>query len=232
MRRRLLLLLFLPVLAAVAAGLVTEYLLVPVYQASTTLWVIRDDAAQMSYNDLLLNRNLTRTYAEVGRSHSVMADVIDRLNLSSVTVEMMRKKVKVAVVHETELLSFTVEDSDPVLAARLADAFATAFIEQIRSFMKVQNVAVVDPAVVPVEPVGPRLVLNVAVAFVLGAMLAVGLAFLLEYLDTSVRTLEDVQRSLDLPVLATIPVFQIKAAPEAPSGTSPVASPAVGERGS
>lgn len=205
LRRRLLLIVLLPVLAAVAAGLVTEFLLTPVYQASTTLWVIKAGAAPISYNDLLLSRNLTKTYAEVARSRAVMAEVIDRLGLGGVTAEDLQEKLTVTAVRDTELLSFTVEDSDPALAALLADAIATAFIGQIHVFMKVENVVVVDPAQVPAEPVRPRMALNLTAAFALGVMLAVGMALLLEHLDTSMNTPEDVRRHVGLPVLAAIP---------------------------
>lgn len=230
LRRRLLLIVALPVAAALVAGLVSQFLLTPIYQASTTLWVIKDDAAQISYNDLLLSRNLTKTYAEVARSRAVMADVIDRLGLSGVTVEALQKKLTVTPVRDTEILSISVEDADPAMAARLADAVAAAFIGQIHSFMKVENVAVVDPALVPTDPVRPRKAMNVAVAFVLGGMVAVGLAFLLEFLDTSVRTPEDVQRHLGLPVLATIPEFEAIDAPQAVAGPGRMRRRAAGER--
>lgn len=230
LRSRLLLIFALPVAAAVVAGLVSQFLLTPIYQASTTLWVIKDDAAQISYNDLLLSRNLTKTYAEVARSRAVMADVIEGLGLAGVTVEDLQEKLTVTPVRDTEILSFTVEDADPALAARLADAVAASFMRQIHSFMKVENVAVVDPALVPTDPVRPRKAMNVAVAFVLGGMLAVGLSFLLDHLDTSVRTPEDVQRHLGLPVLATIPVFEVKAEPESAAGRARVRKRASVER--
>lgn len=230
LQRRLLLIVALPVAAAVVAGLVSHFLLTPIYQASTTLWVIKDDAAQISYNDLLLSRNLTKTYAEVARSRAVMAEVIDGLGLTGVTVEGLQKKVTVTPVRDTEILSITVEDADPARAAQLADAIAAAFIAQIHSFMKVENVAVVDPALVPTDPVRPRTTMNVAVAFVLGGMAAVGLAFLLEFLDTSVRTPEDVQRHVGLPVLATIPLFEPKDELQTLPGRSRVRRRAVGER--
>mgnify|MGYP000185425028 CR=1 FL=1 len=205
LRRRLLLIVALPVVAAVMAGLVSQFLITPIYEASTTLWVIKDDAAQISYNDLLLSRNLTKTYAEVAQSRTVLADVIQRLGLAGMTVEDLQEKLTVTAVRDTELLSFTVEDSDPALAALLADAIATAFIGQIHVFMKVENVVVVDPAQVPAEPVRPRMALNLTAAFALGVMLAVGMALLLEHLDTSMNTPEDVRRHVGLPVLAAIP---------------------------
>lgn len=213
LRRRLWMLLALPLVAAVTAFLASAYLIAPTYEASTTLWVIQEGGAgQISYNDLLLNRNLTKTYAEVARSRTVLQQAIGRLGLE-LTVDELADRLTTSAVRDTEIISLKVQDGGPVRAAEIVNAVAAAFQEQIRTYMKVENVAVVDAAVPPTDPVKPRVLMNTAVALVLGGMLAVGLAFLLEYLDTSIRTPEDVQRHLALPVLATIPVFNAVAEP-------------------
>lgn len=226
LRRRLSLLVALPLVAAVTAWLTSAYLIAPTYEAGTTLWVIQEGGAgQISYNDLLLNRNLTKTYAEVARSRAVLQQVIERLSLDLTVIELA-DRLTTAAVRDTEIISLKVQDGDPARAAAIANAVADAFQEQIRTYMKVENVAVVDPAVPPLEPVKPRVLLNTAVALVLGGMLAVGLAFLLEYLDTSIRTPEDVQRHLGLPVLATIPEFEAAAQPAPSRRPRRVESPA------
>lgn len=69
------------------------------------------------------------------------------------------------------------------------------------------NVLIVSPPVRPGSPVKPNRSLNMAVAGVLGVMVGLALAFLLEYLDNTVKTPEDVQRQLGLPVLASIPAI-------------------------
>jgi len=210
-RRRLLLIIVLPVVAALTAALISFFVLSPVYQSSTALWVMKENGAdQINYNDLLLNRNLTKTYAEVAKSRVVMADVIERLHLTNVTVEDLQAKLTVTPVRDTEILSFTVEDTDPAMAARLATAVAEAFKRQVVNHMKAENVVVMDPAVEPVDPVKPRKAMNTAIAFVLGLMAAVGLAFLLEYLDTTLKSADDVTRHLGLPVLAVIPALDVE----------------------
>lgn len=211
LRRRLWLIVAVPVVAAVVAGIVSMYLIKPVYSASSTLWVVKDySSGQINYNDVLMSQNLTKTYAEVAKSRSVLTGALTALGLHGMTVEELQKKLTVTAVRDTQILSFEVQDHDPALAARLADAVAESFKTEIVGYMKVENVKIVDRAQVPTVPVSPRKVLNVAVAFVLGAMAAVGLAFLLEVLDTSIKSPEDITRYLGLPVLGTIPAFDGK----------------------
>lgn len=67
------------------------------------------------------------------------------------------------------------------------------------------SVMVISEASTPLSPIKPNKKLNMAVAFILGLMLFTLLAFILEYLDNTLKTPEDVSRELDLPVLGVIP---------------------------
>jgi non-specific protein-tyrosine kinase len=92
--------------------------------------------------------------------------------------------------------------------AQYRDSYAAllASYESIRvtEASRLSNVIVVEPAEIPEEPVSPRTLLNTLLAAVVGLMLAVGVVFLVEYLDDTVKTDEDVQRQLTLPTLGNI----------------------------
>ncbi|MBE3583528.1 MAG: hypothetical protein IMX01_05380 [Limnochordaceae bacterium] len=79
---------------------------------------------------------------------------------------------------------------------------------RITENMKNSDVQLIDPAVKPTAPVSPRPMLNLAIAVFLGLFGGVGLAFVLEFLDTSFRSQEDVERELGLPVLGLIPAME------------------------
>jgi len=68
-----------------------------------------------------------------------------------------------------------------------------------------ESVQVHDEPVVANAPVSPNVTLNLVLGAVVGLIFGVGIAFFLEYLDTSVKSLEDVERYLQVPVLAVIP---------------------------
>src|SRR5947209_4942850 len=67
------------------------------------------------------------------------------------------------------------------------------------------NVTVATPARLPRGPVGPARSRNIIVAFLLSLGVGIGLAFLLDYLDETVKSIEDVDRYIHLPALALIP---------------------------
>jgi non-specific protein-tyrosine kinase len=87
------------------------------------------------------------------------------------------------------------------------------------------NILQVEPASVPVNPVRPRIMLNTALAAVVGLMLAVGTVFLIEYLDTSIRNPEDIERTLSLPIIGFIPDASSKTDGRYPNVVSQPRSP-------
>jgi len=74
----------------------------------------------------------------------------------------------------------------------------------------VSNIRVTDDAAIPQDPVKPKKELNLILSIIFGLMTGVGISFLWEYLDRSLRTEEDVQRYLDLPILSVIPIVDEK----------------------
>ena len=199
------LLLVLPILAALFSAFVSIYFITPQYTASTTLMVIRPvDTGQLLFQDIQVSRQLVGTYREIVHSRRVLDIAIANLSLPY-NIADMRAKVDVQSVRDTELITVDVTDPEPVMARDIANEVAVAFMGQITEIMQVENVSVVDEAVTPGSPVSPRIELNVAVALVVGMMFAVGLAFLTEYLDRTIKDHEEITALLDLPVLGIIP---------------------------
>lgn len=144
-RRRLWIVLTVPLVAALVAAAVSWFVLAPVYEASTTLWVVKKESAAIDYQTLLLYRNLAKTYGEVARSRRVMQKAVERLGLPF-TVEALQKATRVTPVRNTEIIQIAVQDTDPERAAATVDAIAAAFTEEIRQLVHLDNVGIVDTA--------------------------------------------------------------------------------------
>lgn|GEM_PF-192039 len=79
---------------------------------------------------------------------------------------------------------------------------------QIQEAMKTSDIAVIDPAIVNEEPIKPKTKLNVVIASFLAIFISIGIIFVMEYLDTTVKEEEDIERLTGLPVLGVIPKFK------------------------
>jgi capsular polysaccharide biosynthesis protein len=202
-------------ICVIITGIWTFIIAVPVYQSYTTLFVGRNiqqtdpnQNTSVAYNDLMASSLLVKDYREFAKSALVTNEVIRQLHLSKTNSEQIASEIAVDAKNETRIIQITVSDTDPKLAMNLADKVAEVFTDKVVGIMKVENVQVIDKAQLPTEPVKPNKKLNMAIALLLGLMLGGGIIFLIEYLDNTVKTPEDVKKVLDLPVIGVIPVFE------------------------
>ncbi|WP_088188389.1 Wzz/FepE/Etk N-terminal domain-containing protein [Desulfosporosinus sp. FKA] len=215
LRKRWLIVVILPLIAALVSGVVSFFVIRPVYEAATTMIVGQKASDEgkaadqmLDYNVILADQQLAKTYASIAQSRTVEQNVINDLNLP-LTVEQLDKMVSIKPVNTTEILEIQIDNTDPKLAASIANTMASEFSQAVINIKKVDSVSIVDKAVTPDKPVKPNKKLNILIAFVVGLMAAVGLAFLLEYMDNSVKTSEDLEKLLDIPVLGVIPNYQM-----------------------
>lgn len=209
-RERSWIIILITVMAIAVSGLLSFFFLDKVYQTSTTLMVSKtqsDSTNVLQYNDVLMSQKLVKTYSEIAKSDRVLDKVIEKLELST-SAEELRKKITVNSVQDTEIIRISVEDIDPQYATDLANGIAVVFMGEVAEIMKMDNVQLIDPAKVPDAPIKPRPVLNMAIAGVLGLMISLGIIFLIEYLDNTVKSAEDIERHIGLPVLGSIPDFE------------------------
>lgn len=212
-RKRWQFLVILPLVAALISGIVSCFFLKPVYQSSTTLIVGKkaqeegQAAIQMLDASVLqANLQLAKTYAAIAKSRTVEQNVINKLDLP-LTVGELDKLISVNLIQSTEILEIQVKNTDPGLAAAIANTLAQEFSKAVINIKKVDSVSIVDSAVIPNVPVKPNKQLNVLIAFIIGLIAAAGLVFLLDFLDNTVKTENDVEDLLEIPVIGVIPSY-------------------------
>jgi len=205
-------LIILPLVAMLTSGIFSYFVITPVYKSSTTLMVGKNYSGEngplLQYNDILTANQLVKTYSQLAKSRTVAEKVIE-LEKLDITPEAFRGKIDVQPVRDTQLIQITIDDPDPNKAARLANVSGQVFIKKVVEVMKLDNVNIVDQAVPPQSPDKPNKRMNVMIAIVVGLMVAVGLVFLREFLDQTVKSSEDVNRYLELSVLGVIPKIDV-----------------------
>jgi succinoglycan biosynthesis transport protein ExoP len=213
-------LLLLGVAVGGGASFAVSRAMTPIYRASTTLLVNQTQTpGVIAYNDVLTSERLTKTYRELVTKLPVLRSVIDRVGEPE-SAEALRDMVSVSVIRDTQLLRLSVESDDPIQATLLANATAQAFIDQndMADLSRAGSVSVVEPAVVPTSPVKPQMLLNVALGLIAGLVVSGGLVLLMEYLDDTVKSEEDVERVSGLTTLGMVTRFGRRASREPVSG--------------
>lgn len=207
LKKRILLIILTTIIAITIAGSVSFIFLTPIYQASTQILVNKQTVEQNQFNsqDIQTNLQLINTYNEIIKTPAILDKVIANLDLDT-TPAALNSKITMNSAQNSQVLSITVQDPEPAIAVDIANTTAEVFQEEIQKLMKIDNVNILSPAVMGdnPRPVKPDPYLNMAIAAVIGLMIGVGIAFLLEYLDTTVKTETDVEELLGLPILGLI----------------------------
>jgi non-specific protein-tyrosine kinase len=211
------------VLAIGAAVAVTAWS-TPEYEARTQLFV----AARTSEDTTQLNQGQSfsqarvQSYAAIVSTQRVTGPVVRELKLPT-TPEELASRITAEAPLNTVLINISVRDTEPERAARIANAVAACFsavIERLETPapagpqrkpgtppepVSPVSLGVTQMAVAPSAPVSPRPLLNLAAGVLGGLLLAAGIVFLLETLDTSLKTTQALGELTELPGLGAIP---------------------------
>ena len=189
LRKHLALVIALPIVAGIVAFVVSMFL-PNEYTASTTMYVLsRDDAAAttaVTQQDLSAGQMLTNDVATLIKSDRVKKDVATKVGLASTT---------------TRVITLEVTGTDPEMAALIANSTVEEISTVATEVMKLQSVNAIDAATPPTNPSGPRRLLIGVVGCLGGFMLAVAIVVLQDMLDTRVRSGDEAEAIMGVPVV-------------------------------
>jgi capsular polysaccharide biosynthesis protein len=212
-KKRLLLILSLTIGLVIIAGLISYYLLEPTYQSTSQFIVIQqqNDNMQVNVSEIETQLEFMNTYKEILKSPSILEQVIGEMRLS-ITPEELGKQVQVSSGENSQVITVSATGASPMFAAELANLVVEKFQSTIVSIMRVENIYILSKAnpSLSEEPIQPRPVINMIVAGFIGLATGIGLALLLEFMNTKVKTEADIE-ALGITVLGSITVFGKKA---------------------
>ncbi|MBT2730146.1 capsular biosynthesis protein [Bacillus sp. ISL-75] len=207
LKKRLLLIVSITLIAAIVSGVVSYFFLTPIYQASTQILVNQKKSEQSLYsaNEVQTNLQLINTYNVIITSPAILDKVSEELDLN-MTAAQLKGKITVGSEKDSQVVNLSVQDPSADVAAQIANKTAEVFKKEIANIMNVDNVSILAKADVTENPapIKPRPLLNVAIAIVVGLMAGVGLSFLLEYFNNTIKNEQDVEKVLGLPILGVI----------------------------
>lgn len=207
-KKRILLILIVTLVSTLVSAAYSYFYLKPIYKSDISVIIGKESyEGSASVNEALMYQKLVKTYGELTKSRTVAEHVIKALNLN-MTPAKLQSMVSVTPKGDTEFMTISVKAGDAEQAMVIANQYAKSLDEVALHVKKVDNVQMLDEALLPTSPDSPRPMLNMAIGFFLGLMISVGIVFLLEYLDSTVKTQEDVEKLLGIPVIGTIPLVE------------------------
>lgn len=189
------------------SGLAIAYskvVLTPQYTSTSMVYILSKETTLTSLADLQIGSQLTKDYRVVATSRPVLQEVIDTLALD-IEYEDLRKAVKLDNPSDTRILSISIEDPDPARAKAIVDSVAKVSSTHIGDIMEMTPPKIIEDGIVSDEPSSPHTMKNAVIGGLAAAFLVCFLVILQVILNDTIRTEEDVEKYLQLSILAAVP---------------------------
>ena len=189
------------------------FVIKPKYEATTKLFIGKQEGNKEGDNydnsDVMMYQQLMKTYAELATTSDLVTKALDEAHISYNQEDLkgILSNIKANPGTDTQVLNLSFKGGNPEEVLKVIDAVTDEFITESKELIPNGNVQVIQKAQLPESPISPNKKLNVVIGFVLGLIIGIGLALLLEYLDNTFKSRDDLEKTLGLPIIGTIPDY-------------------------
>ena len=211
LKKRWIMIATITIIATIISGILSFFVIKPTYETSTKVFIGKEESNLEGYNsnDIQMYQKLLQTYAEAVRTNEVIKAAIENTS-SSLSVSDVKSDLTVIPISDTQILQIKYQNGDPSEAKEILENITNQFVILAKELVTNGNVKVIEEVQLPQNPVAPNKKMNIAIAFLLGLMVSVGIVFLLEYLDSTYKNKDQLERDLDIPVIGVIPDTNLK----------------------
>ncbi|MGN0026409.1 MAG: YveK family protein [Clostridium sp.] len=208
-KKRWLMIISITLIATIFSAALSFFIIKPQYEANTKVFIGKEEGENKAYNqgDVIMYQQLMKTYSETIKTKDLISKALKEVNLK-LKVEDVLKNLTVVTVADTQILEVKYKSNSPQEAKVVIEGISDEFIKTSKELVPNGNIQIIEAVEVPEKPVSPNKKMNIAIAFLLGLMVGVGLAFLLEFLDNTFKNKEQLEREFEIPVIGSIPTVK------------------------
>lgn len=183
------------------------YIVTPQYQVSTKIFIGKqDDSKEQNYNnnDIEFYRNLLKTYCTLMTTNKLVENAIEADNLSMSAGEIL-EGLTVVPRQDTQIIEVSYLGSDKYKAKEVIESVIKEFMKESTSLIPNGTAKIIEDIKLPEYPSSPNKKMNVSIAFLLGIMAGGIAAIILERLNKTFKTKEQLEMNIELPVIGVVP---------------------------
>ncbi|QSW21309.1 capsular biosynthesis protein [Clostridium gasigenes] len=208
LKKRWKLILICTLTATLLSAIGTFFLIKPQYETGTKVFIGKEEtkAKVKDYdnNEVIMYQKLLKTYSEVIKTKDLAKAAIKDSNVD-IKPEKLLSNLTIVPLADTQILQIKFKSEMPNDAKKIVSAITDQFIELSSELVPNGNIQILEDVQVPKNPVSPNKKMNIAIAVLLGLMVGLGLAFLLEFLDDTFKSKDQMERELEIAVIGVIP---------------------------
>lgn len=204
-RARLWIIILSAILFATAAGLISSFVITPLYTSTSQLYILSKSTSLTSLADIQLGTQLTQDYMVMVKSRAVVNQVIENLGLD-MDYNTLVNIISISNPSNTRILEIKAEYPDSYMAKKIVDEFAQVSRSRIALIMDCDKPTIIDLGYASPIPSSPNTIRNVVIAAMIGAVLSAAIIIILHLMDDTIKTSEDIDKYLGLSTLGLIPI--------------------------
>lgn len=197
------------VICAVAAFAITTFLLPKKYASESSIFIVskvNQETGTVDANALSANSKQVNNYMELIKGKNILNKVAEQLNIED--VKEVQNAISVSNKSETEIIDIKATTDDPTKSQQIVKATTEIFFKEVKETLKIENMTVLNDPEVEETPVSPSKKMNTLIGALLGLLCSGGYVFLTYLLDKRLRTKQEAENFLGIPVLAEIPYYE------------------------
>lgn len=195
-KKRIWVLVLITVLTTSIGILKNTFFTTPLYQSSTRI-IIRADQEQMKTLQVLIKDSI------------VLQKVAEELNINR-SPEVLAQQINVGSIESSQVVRINVIDTDPKIAAEIANTTAKVYKSEVPNIIGFRNVKLLTEAKINPYPINSSQTRTLIIAIFIGIILGIGLIYFLDILDDSIRQNDEIESILGFPILGTVPKMNKK----------------------
>ncbi|MGU8477323.1 YveK family protein [Clostridium perfringens] len=213
LKKRWKLIALITIAATLVSAILSFFVIKPQYESKTKLFIGKQETSQNTAtydnNDIMMYQKLMKTYAELVKTSDLVTKAVKStdLNYNQNEIKRVLDNLTANPSADTQILDLSYKGGNPEDVLKITEAITDEFISESKELIPNGNVQVIQKPQLPEQTVSPNKTLNILIAFVLGLIVGVGAVLLLEYLDNTFKSRENLEKTLDLPIIGTIPDY-------------------------
>ena len=194
---------------ALAAGLITFYLITPQYTATSKMYMVSSSSQSVvDLTDLNIGQSLSKDYVELLKTRPIIESVIEEQGLDYNYSELL-SMLSMSTVSDTRIIAIRATSKDPEEAMNIANALADKGVKELPKLMETPQPHIAEYAIIPINPSSPSLTKNIMIGALIGMIIMLGLFTIQFMLDDTFKTADDIEREFGVIPLTVIPEGKI-----------------------
>lgn len=206
LKKNILMVIVASLLCATIGLMISVFLINKKYSSEATIYITPKVTEQgtIDYNSIQTNSRMVNNYMEILKGETILAKVADQVGMES--YEDVFDTLTISNPENTELISVSSETTDPELSQQIVSLVISTFTEDMMGILNLNNVTIINDAKVNEDPVSPSVPRYTILGLAVGLVISCGYVFITFLFDKRLRTREEAENFLGVPVLATVPL--------------------------